>query len=630
MCGIVGFINKNGQSAQKSKLIEMANTILHRGPDAEGYYLKENLALAHRRLSIVDLSLKGKQPMESQDGKFIIVFNGEIYNYKHIKHLLQSHGIDFHTQTDTEVILEAYRYWGKNCVEHFIGMWAFCLYDLEKNKLFLSRDRLGEKPLYYINREDVFVFASEIKAILALLPEEKLPNEDMICNYIVGKPNDSNHETFYKNILRFEQAYSMSMDLQTYEYKHYRYWDIDINHCYEKWIAGKNPLKTFRYLIEDSIKMQLQADVPVGTCLSGGLDSSLIVGIASKKYHHKMHTFSSIYNEVECNEKKYIDAVNHYNHSIPHYIYPTVQDNFIEELIEIIKHHDGPDPGASLYSQYTVFKNVTPSIKVLLDGQGADELFAGYESYFVLRIKDILLKNTLYSKIKALKMFTYYLKEWPHLLDYFQSEDMKQILGKTLYKKLKRSNNIPITPIYSLSKPLLAEQYKYSFREYELCDKKISKNHLDNQLYQHTINSRLPELLHNEDGNAMAFSKETRLPFLDYRLVEFAMALDGKYKIKNEWSKWIIRRSCKKYLPKMVRVRKQKLGFPAPFDYWLRESCKKEEMKKIIFSFGERGFIPKSTIEAYYNQHIKFQANRENFLYKTMQLELWFRECIEK
>lgn len=629
MCGIVGFVYKNKEkAAEHEKIKEMAACIVHRGPDAEGIYVEGPVALGHRRLSILDLSASGNQPMLSGNGQYRIVFNGEIYNYIELKNELIAMGARFSNQTDTEVILEAYRIWGTECVKHFNGMWSFCIYDNEKDIVFLSRDRFGVKPLYFLSRGDVFVFASEAKAILAAFPEENMASMDMVYRFIQGVPEDRDTLSFYKNIKIFQRAGCMTYSLRTGEMKEWLYWDVDEKAFYDRWIQGKDPLQTFKNLIEDAVKIRLRADVEVGACLSGGLDSSTIVGICSKKYGVKMHTFSSIYADKDCDEKEYIDLVNQFNDTCPHLIYPDHDsDDLIQAFKNIIYHHDGPNYGASLYSQYSVMKGIHGHVKVVLDGQGADELFGGYIPYYAHRLMDVLAEGGLRAKLRAIQLITILKIEWPTMFSQLHSDILFEALGEMRYKKLRRKERMDKNIESSGSIQLFTEEFLSKVdRSIAYREKNIS-GFLNTRLCKDLVRDSIPALLHNEDGNAMAFSIESRLPFLDYRIVEFALALDGKYKIKNEWTKWIIRESCKEYLPPKVAKRKNKMGFPAPFARWLRECSEKEAMKEIIYALGKRKIVPLEAIDFYYTQHIQHGVDYSAMLYKFLVLELWLRDC---
>lgn len=629
MCGIAGYIDKSGKYRPEKKLVKkMTDVMIHRGPDAEGQWIDEHIALGHRRLSIIDLDAKSNQPLISHDGKYVITFNGEIYNYIELKRELERKGCVFSTDSDTEVVIEAYRAYGKECFNQFNGMWSLALYDIEKQKVILSRDRFGIKPAYTVDNEDVFVFASEIKAVLAAFPEENIPNEACIYRYLSQSVNeDTDEKCFYKNIKIFPAAHYMIYDLQNHTREYKSYWEVNEQLFYEKWIRGKNPIKTFRKLFESAVELRLRADVEVGACLSGGLDSSAIVGCASKKFEREMHTFSSIYTDKECNEESYIRKVNERWNTIPHYIKPDdYEENFTKYIEDLTYHHDQPTGGASLYSQYMVMKEVKGKVKVILDGQGADELFAGYIPYYSYYIDDLLSRNTFRAKCKAIKMLVIIKKEWPDVIGAVSTDTIVRLVGlknSFLFQNEKKIKDLKV----KRSAKMFTDDFMAKVHDdYQKKEIQCSSN-LNTRLCNDVLNKSIPALLHNEDGNSMAFSIESRVPFLDYRIVEFAIALDGKYKIRNQWTKWIIRKACRDYLPKEIVKRKNKMGFPAPFARWLREGSSRKELKRIIYEFGERDIVPKETINQLYRAHVNGKADYSDILFRIYNIELWFRIC---
>ena len=631
MCGIAGYISKSNKYKVDRKLIKkMIDKLIHRGPDAEGQWTDEHVALGHRRLSIIDLDTKSNQPMVSHDGKYIIIFNGEIYNYVEIKKKLLKKGAVFKTEGDTEVIIEAYRIYGTSCINQFNGMWSFVLYDTEKQKIIISRDRFGIKPLYTVDNSDVFIFASEIKAIIAAFPEENIPNETCIYRYLSGSVNeDVDEKCFYKNVKIFPPAHYMVYDIKNHKKKYKKYWEVNEHLFYDKWIKGKNPVRTFKKLFESAVGLRLRADVEVGACLSGGLDSSAIVGCASKKYGRKIHTFSSIYTDKECNEESYIRKVNEKWNTIPHYIKPDdFERDFTKYIEDLTYHHDQPTGGASLYSQYMVMKGIQGKVKVVLDGQGADELFAGYIPYYADYISDLMNRDTFLSRCKAIKILTIIKKEWPDIIGSISTDTIVKLVGlksSFLFQNENKIKDLRVKRSTRLFTDDFMKRVNIDYRDKEIkCSSK-----LNTRLCNDVLHSSIPSLLHNEDGNSMAFSIESRVPFLDYRIVEFAIALDGKYKIRNQWTKWIIRRACKEYLPKEIVKRKNKMGFPAPFARWLREGRSKEEIADVIYQFGNRNIVPKETVDQFYRAHISGEVDYSDMLFRFYSMELWLRLCIK-
>lgn len=625
MCGIAGYVIKSDKFKTSLELVkEMTDKMIHRGPDAEGQWVDQKVALGHRRLSIIDLDARSNQPMFSHDRRYIITYNGEVYNYQEIKEELLSKGAVFKTNCDTEVILEAYREYGVDCFNKFNGMWALAIYDTEEKKIILCRDRLGVKPLYILDNSDIFVFASEMKAILAAFPEENILNETWVFRYIMGiASGEPDEETVLKNIKIFPKAHYMIYDLKAHKETYKQYWEIDEQLFSQKWIQNKNPVKTFRMLFEDAVKLRLRADVEVGAALSGGLDSSAIVGCASRKFDKRLHTFSSIYQDKDCNEEPYIRKVNEQNNTIPHYVEADKYEENVTKCIEdLIYHQDWPFPSASEYSGYIVKRETQKYVKISLSGQGADELFAGYPYYFRHYIYDLLDRNTFWSRCKGIKVF---LTSPQKCRDAISTDTIVRLVGvkncfmfqglnsaKTRERELQQK-----TKLFTDEFLIRADQH-YKMKEIK------SSSRLNTALCNDIINQSLPLNIQSEDGESMAFSIESRMPFLDYRIVEFAIALDGKYKIKGQWSKWIIRKACKKYMPKEV-TRRNKMGFPAPFARWLREGKNREEIREIIYAFGCRGIVPAETIDTYYKAHVHLEGDFSLILYRFYSMELWMR-----
>lgn len=629
MCGIAGYIVKQSEIKDDNyRIKKMTDAIRHRGPDDEGQWVRGKVALGHRRLAIIDLDRRSRQPFISNDGRYVITYNGEIYNYQEIKEELLKAGISFRTTSDTEVIIEAYKKYGTECFNMFNGMWAFCIYDIEMNELVFCRDRFGVKPLYILDRMDVFAFASEAKGILAGFPEENIPSKIALYRYLSGSVNEDRDETsYYENIKIFPQASYMIYDLKTDKKKTEKYWQVDEKLFYQKWIKGKNPYRTFRLLFENAVGLRLHADVEVGACLSGGIDSSAIVGVASGKYGKHIQTFSSVYKDENCNEEEYAREANRMWHTGAHYIMPDDEEsNFVEYIKRIDYHHDGPAMGASLYSQYMVMKGVYGHVKVLLDGQGSDEMFAGYIPYYSYYISDLMCKGGFLSRIKAVNILSIVMEEWPEIIGAISTDTVVELVGLNNSFQFM-SKRVDEGEKARRDMRLFTENFDKSVHDnFNYCSVKCSSN-LNTCLCNDVLSKSIPALLHNEDANSMAFSIESRVPFLDYRLVEFAMALDERYKLHGQWTKWIVRKSLSKYLPQTIMKRKGKMGFPAPFSRWIREGKSKDEIKSIIFSFAKRNIVPLETIQYYYDKHCSGEADLSIILFKFFSAEIWLRSC---
>ncbi|MHB8073340.1 asparagine synthase (glutamine-hydrolyzing) [Desulfosporosinus fructosivorans] len=633
MCGIAGYIFKDkSKPAELKRIKQMTDIIKYRGPDDEGHYLYGSVALGHRRLSIIDLSIAGHQPMTSIDGRYTLVFNGEIYNYKELATSLEKEGVVFRSKTDTEVLLEAFRVWGIDCVSRFNGMWAFVIYDNLENKVFISRDRFGIKPLYYLNRSDVFAFGSEIKTILAGFPEERKVNEAFVYYFLPSGALNDGPETFFENILEFPPAHSAIYDINEGNLELFRYWDVDVEAFRDKWINDNDPVEVLWDLLNSSVNLHMRADVPVGTCLSGGIDSSTIVGLASRQAQIPMHTFSGLYDDKDCNETQYVDAVNNYLKTIPEPVFPEPNGNLIDDLTRITWHQDEPSAGPGLYTQYHVMKKAGKEVKVLLDGQGGDELFAGYLPYLSLFMEDLLDSGGLVGKAKTAVLIAEVCRYWganwvsPQVITHMVGDR-----GLRLIKRLKswRGKTPDTQPEPAFFHPDFTQRISGKEISRDLSKKLSGK--LEDTLYWHLVKQSIPALLRYEDRNSMAFSIEARVPLLDYRIVEFALGLNSSYKIKGSWTKWILRKSCARVAPPEVAWRRSKMGYPTPFARWIRTGSDKEHITEILFSksFLDRRLVSEETVRFYYDQHMSGKVDRSWLLYRYVTLELWYRMFID-
>lgn len=628
MCGIAGVINKSGASVERELIQIMNKKMIHRGPDAGGVFVEKNIGLGHRRLSIVDLSEDGNQPMFSHDGRFVIVYNGEVYNYCELKEELQQLGATFQNETDTEVILEAYRYWGTDCTKRFNGMWGFALYDREKNTIFFSRDRFGVKPLYILNTDEKLVFASEIKCITEICPEEKQVDMVQVARYLRGMQEDSDHHTFYKNIRNFPKSHNMYYDLNSHTVTYEKYWEVNGAEFKEKW-QSKNPYEKCRELLEDAIRIRLRADVEVGASLSGGLDSSTIVGIVNKKYNVKMNTFSSVYDEKSCDEREFIASVNKFTDSNAHYIYPDKSADILDDVKQMMYYHDGPCQSASPYSGFCVYRGVGDCVKVMLDGQGADEIFGGYMFFYNSKLQTLLDKDTFLARMEAIRTILIYPLIWPGRANSLRKDLLKKALGEKGYKWFAKRHHLKDNGGVQLHRDMLRAEFLEIDVEDPSRVNQTLTNALDRDMNQRLECKMLPRMLHDVDRNSMARSLEVRLPFLDYRLVEFSYSLDDSDKIRGTWTKYIVRRSCKKYMPSDVRRRKNKMGFPAPFDKWLADERYRDRIKVYIDAFKARGIVDNEKLEFYYKEHLEGRVDASDTFFRIMMLEMWMQEEID-
>lgn len=557
MCGISGIINLSNRKKREEKKIQKMNELIkHRGPNSEGYYYDEKVELAHRRLAIFDLSSLGNQPMER--GNNIIVYNGEIYNYLEIREELENKGYKFKTNTDTEVILFSYEEWGEECVGKFNGMWAFAIYDKIKEKVFCSRDRFGIKPFYYKYEDNILYFGSEIKQLLK--KKGNLVNKEILLTYLTtGLEEYDNSETFFKEIKKLPQGSNLIVNLKTKNINIEEYYNLEK----EANKLGKKTIEDYKIRLYESIKLRKQADVVVSTCLSGGLDSSSIATILSETNENleeikAIHAKSTEEKNIEEDFAKKIAQKERINLII---IEPS-KEEFKKYLDEVIYTQEEPFGSTSIIMQYLVMKKAREigSI-VMLDGQGGDETLLGYERYY-----------------------SAYLKSFP----FYE-------IPKLVYK-IKRRNSISVFNLlklsfgfsnYNLRKYFILKQSKFVKNKYKkyINFNIIKKNceafkNIKKLQIQELTSTQLPHLLKYEDKNSMRNSIETRLPFLDYKLVEIALNIDDKKKMKNGWTKYPLRKSLDGRMDEKITWRKSKLGFASPQKTWL-DFLSKEINEKI-------------------------------------------------
>ncbi|WP_201523459.1 asparagine synthase (glutamine-hydrolyzing) [Aliarcobacter butzleri] len=549
MCGISGIINKNSSRVEQKEIQEINDLISHRGPDDEGFYFEKNFAFGHRRLSILDLSSYGHQPMYYLD-KYTITYNGEVYNYLEIKEELLKDGYEFHSHTDTEVILASYDKWGENCVNKFNGMWAFAIYDKEKGIIFCSRDRFGVKPFYYTEVKGKFVFGSEIKQLLEFY-DNRYVNKRVLMDYLVIGYENHTSETFFENIYMLEQSHNLVYDLQTNNFEIKRYYDLKKG---EIRFDENSSIEVYKVKLTDAIVLRLRSDVKVGTCLSGGLDSSSIATIASNIYNTKANDrFTAIHaksSQKNSDESFFAKEVAD-NCNLDLNIIEPAQDEFINSIDEVIYTQEEPFGGPSIFMQYFVMKKSKEiGCTVLLDGQGGDETLVGYERYYPAYLMSLTFfdfmkgffyssKNSKLTKKELLAYFIYFTK------------------SKIRIKRLKNKNKFIKKEYFDLvSFDILEKNAKSYLNLFEL-------------QYEEIFHTQMPHLLRYEDKNSMRHSIEARLPFIDFRVVETALSINNKYKVKDGWTKYILRKTVDKILPKNVVWRKNKFGFEAPTKSWI-------------------------------------------------------------
>lgn len=574
MCGISGIISIN-KIESVDTIRAMNELIIHRGPDAEGFYYNDNFHFGHRRLSIIDLSIHGSQPMIYKEN--VITYNGEIYNYLELKEELLTYGYDFITTTDTEVILAAYDFWGVECVHKFNGMWAFAIYDKTNYKIFMSRDRFGVKPFYYTFFNDSFYFGSEIKQFKPVPGYKFRMNMDRTYDFLNHGVRNHTAETLFSDVFQIKGGHNLIFNLKNFEYNVVEWYNPVLTSEYTN-LDFHSTSEVVKKLFFDSVSLQLRSDVKVGACLSGGIDSSSIVCtvnelLKSNNFDKNLETVSACFDAIELNEEKYIDIVTDHAKTISHKIRPSFSSLFLE-LDEIIWHQDEPFTSTSIVAQWKVFKEASKkNLKVMLDGQGADEYLSGYDMFYGLLLADYLSGLRIYrffNEIKHMynnyglsKMFTFTF--WccsalafrcpflPSRLIFFLKDKVSN--KKKNWLKL-RPNNV-IEDIYRTANKSMFDMNKALLRLISV-----------------------PTLLQYEDRNSMACSIESRVPFLDHRLVEYYIQLPNEFKISKSVTKYVFRDAMKLVLPLEIQTRKDKIGFATSQEEWIK--CNSELLRQKI------------------------------------------------
>jgi asparagine synthase (glutamine-hydrolysing) len=604
VCGIFGIYSHS--LPENRHIREALHSIRHRGPDDEGYLfihtagdlslhasgtdtctkLRDeyrdisdvdvtdfNLLLAHRRLAILDLSSRGHQPMSYSDGNLWITYNGEVFNYRELRAALQKAGYRFGSDTDTEVILAAYQEWGQQCVHRFNGQWAFCIYDRKQKRLFCSRDRFGIKPFYYCFCGTNFIFASEIKALLKMPFIHADLNTTLISEFLLFHALDKSEETIYKGIYQIPPSHNLILDLTGIRLRTEKYYDPGFldqvgNYDHNQALRYADDI---RDLLIDSVKIRLISDVPVGSCLSGGLDSSSIViiinkllneeGIGTVQIGERQKTFTAAYDDPSVDERVHADEIIRHTNVDAYYTHPNAE-NLWRELDDFIYKQDGICFSTNIYVGWDLMRLASQHIKVVLNGQGGDELFGGYLHYEIIHLADMIREGHGRDLLRVLSGL-------------YDRHGLLQAAFKGLM-----GGGIACTPD-RLKPLLLREWYRMHQRAIEhLLHKRfpIDQNlailvdlmkSLSQFLFSDFTMRYLPQLLHYDDRNAAAFSVENRVPFTDHRLVEYVSKIPSVYKMHRGWSKWLLRLAMRDLLPEKITWRKDKLGTPTPLHSWL-------------------------------------------------------------
>ena len=586
MCGIAGLISTQRISGET--LNNLSKVLRHRGPDDEGFYCVPHetsqgtsfsgndtidfykfkdknintfgansgaVCLLHRRLSILDLSPAGHQPMLSDDERFAMVYNGEVYNYLELKVELQILGYHFKSNSDTEVVLKSYEEWGLACFEKFEGMWALAIYDHKKKELLLSRDRFGIKPLYFYKSRSFFAFASELKAFFQIEGISPKANSVAVAEYLSFGSTSEPYKNLYQDIKDLEPGNYMIYHVDSHEFVCHQYYDL-ASEVKKIELSGGSNAQLFQEALESSISLHLRSDVAIGTCLSGGLDSSAIVSVvAPKMEERKFEVFTAAYKEKEIDESHYAKKVSdNFSNILSHTTYPSAK-GFLKDVDQLIYYQDLPIGSTSMYAHWEVMKLVGKmGVKVVLNGQGSDEALGGYESFGGIYLLNLLKKMRFkqYSIGKKL------------LEDRFKP-NIDAAIKRALFYHLPQKIQHYVRGKERIGMGYLNKEFDFSANP----PKRGGRNFRSHGLL--SFKYGLYDLLRYEDRNSMAFSIESRVPFLDHKVVELALAMKEGEKMFEGWSKYPIRNMINKKLPDEIVWRKGKKGFATPMEQWKKE-----------------------------------------------------------
>jgi asparagine synthase (glutamine-hydrolysing) len=653
MCGITGIVAPEGE-VNTGVLQLMNDRVAHRGPDGEGFLFASGcfgalrhsfhrraelsddhpvrVGLGHRRLAILDLSDLGAQPMGTRDQRTWVVFNGEIYNHRELRRELASAGETFQSRTDTEVLLQAYVKWGPECLARIDGMFAFAVWDSEAGRLFCARDRLGIKPFYYATANGHFVFASEIKALLAFPAIKAEADPQAVVGFLVHGNCDYAERTLFRGIHGLPAGCSLTLDIATGRTEVRRYWRLETHE--------RNDTSDAAYLqrVHDSlvatVRSHLISDVRAGSCLSGGLDSSTLVGLIGKLRREErdataaigeqLYTFTSCYEQRAFDEREYALAAAQSIDARPHLVFPSA-DDFWAEFGRLAWHQDMPFAALSYYAQWRVMRAARDAgVKVLLDGQGGDEVFGGYAKFRYAYLASLLRSGKLAAATQelggTLRQADSYLLDVRKGFRYLPAAvrrflNVDSVLQQVVIADWRQTLTDESTP---------ATRWWRHVRQ--MADRSgatpLQRIQIDDILLD-----TLPQLLRMEDRSSMAFSLEARVPLLDHHVVELGISLPDHLKINHGWSKFAVRRAMAGLLPETVRWRKTKLGFAAPDRAWIVQDLRSRINDLLADSLRCVRYVDVGRLRRWYRDNLDGRANTESFLglFRILSLEMWMR-----
>lgn len=653
MCGIVGYFNTSG-NVNINDIISSTDIIKYRGPDDEGYLfvdvnnrainartkndaesIKDNNikgGFGFRRLSIIDLSELGHQPMSDVSGNYWIIFNGEIYNYLELRTELVSKGYKFKSMTDTEVILYSFIEWGYDCLAKFNGMWSFTIYDLKKRSLFCSVDRFGIKPFYYYSDKNTFAFASEVKQVINVTNLKTKVNDKVLFDYLsAGSYGNETKETFFDKIIKLLPGTYLKITFADsgIEFEEKEWWKLEVNDEFYEHNDIVSISENVKELFYDSVRLRLRSDVEIGTCLSGGLDSSGIVCVMSELSGNKSGSklFTIVSGDNDNPDYKYSQEIAQYVKG-NHILKRIGKDESYSDLRKFIWHNDEPLIKASMFGGYKVYQLAKENdVKVVFDGQGLDEYAGGYYQLPYLEYMNYLKKSKTRQQFKS--HIEYLIKEENYseqtLTKALNMYNLKKALHKFTSKRLRL--NLLKSVKGWFNRDFLVENIRKSqlYNSVELEDERITKDDIKLKNYKLFKHINLPGILRQVDRNSMAFSVEARVPFLDHRLVEYIFSLKSEYIINKGYTKYAYREAMKGIIPENIRTRRDKVGFYV--DEFSLVNTMKGNFREMLMNLtdGDKYFNRNYIIKKLEENSLNIQ-NYDNILWRILNALTWKRE----
>jgi asparagine synthase (glutamine-hydrolysing) len=656
MCGITGIVGLNGQPVDLGVLQRMNDLQAHRGPDGQGFMVSwaesngfcsaflrhtdqgrsapaARVALGHRRLAILDLSDRGLQPMSAGASGAWIVFNGEIYNHLELRAELEARGRFFNTRTDTEVLLQSYLEWGEDCLERLEGMFAFAIWDGGRGRLFCARDRVGIKPFYYATPGEHFIFASEIKGLLPFPGLQATADDEAVLGFLVHGNCDYRERTILRNVTALPAAHALTLDLASRRLHRWCYWKPEPSSEWDG-LTDATRIEQLRELLVGTTRSHLISDVRAGSCLSGGLDSSAVVGLIGKLWREQpeaasaigdqFYTFTSCYEYPELDERSYALDMAHAIGATPCLVFPSPAD-FWEGFGQMAWHQDMPFSGMSFYAQWRVMRAAKEAgVKVLLDGQGGDEVFGGYAKFRYAYLASLL---------RAGRLGTAGREAWASLMQ----RDLYLLDVRQGYRYLPRQLR-GLLGVDSLLQRVVRADWNSTvdgestpatrwWRHAAGASGKSPGTIMQAIQIEDILVDTLPLILRMEDRSSMAFSIEARVPLLDHKLVEYGLSLPDHLKIQGGFSKVAVRQATRGLMPEGVRLRRTKLGFAGADRRWLDGDLRPQVTELISDKLRCERFVDPGPLREWYRSARGRGTSAEAYgsLFRVLSLEMWMR-----